>query len=125
MGARMLNTAKAGAITGGLYGVGSGETPTERAIGGVTGTALGGTIGAVASPVVDVASFGVNKSLLGGKKIYDWMRAELNPAYVEGEAERRVGHAITQDQSGKACHLGGHRGYGRGPCSRHPARGSR
>ena len=68
MGARMLNTAKAGAMTGGLYGVGSGETPTERAIGGATGTALGGTIGAVASPVADVASFGVNKALLAARR---------------------------------------------------------
>ena len=94
----MLNAARAGAITGGLYGVGSGETPTERAIGGVTGTAVGGALGGVASPVADVAGFGVNKALLGGSKIYNWLRAEFDPAYVGQEAERRVGQAITQDQ---------------------------
>jgi hypothetical protein len=105
MGARMLNTAKAGALTGALYGVGSGETPTERATGGTTGALLGGTIGAVASPVVDVAGFGVNKALLGGKKIYDWLRAEFNPAYVEGAAERRVGQAIAQDQAARPATL--------------------
>ncbi len=101
IGARMANAARAGAITGGLYGVGSGETPTERAIGGVTGTAAGGALGGVASPVADVAGFGVNKALLGGSKIYNWLRAEFNPAFVEQEAGRRVGQAITQDQAAR------------------------
>jgi hypothetical protein len=97
MGARALNSARAGAITGGLYGIGSGENPEERAIGGVVGAGIGGAAGGVLSPVADVAAFGVNKGLLAGKSIYDTIRAEVNPSYIENEASRRVVTALGHD----------------------------
>src|SRR5215831_6869108 len=113
VGARALRAATAGAVQGGLYGVGSGETPAERAIGGVAGAAVGGATGGVASPLVDLAGFGIQKAGNLGLSIYNTVRAELNPdkgrRIVEDEASKRIvasqladresqGHAWTPEE---------------------------
>lgn len=101
VGARAARAASAGAIQGGLYGVGSGETAEDRALGGVTGAALGGTVGAAASPLMDAAGIGLQKA--GGfiKSAYDALRAEINPTVgkqiVNDEASKRIVLAQVKD----------------------------
>lgn len=59
LGARSLNAAKAGAMQGGLYGAGSGESMEDRASRAATGTVLGGVIGGASPAIVQgVASAG-------------------------------------------------------------------
>lgn len=99
IGARAGRAAIAGATQGGLYGVGSGEDPAGRAIGGAEGAALGGITGAVASPLLDVAGIGLQKAGHFIKSTYDTLRAELNP---------QVGRQIADDEAAKrivAAHL--------------------
>lgn len=71
--ARMMATAKDGAVYGGLYGAGSGETIDERlsggATGGLTGALLGGAIPAIGSGIKAV-----------GKPVLDAMKARLRPS---------------------------------------------
>src|SRR5260370_15072120 len=97
-GAGMLGragaAAKTGALYGGAYGFGSGEGGLDSLSEGLIGGATGGVVGGAASPVVDVASHVAGVGLAKAGEIYQWLRSEANPRFVNEEATRRVAGAI-------------------------------
>lgn len=86
-GARILRGAGVGAGSGLLSGAGEGETPEDRGIKAAVGTAIGGTIGAVAPPLVEGAGRLVSAAV---SKPVNMIRAAINP---EGAAEGAIGRA--------------------------------
>jgi len=57
----LMSAAGIGALESGLYGVGTGETTGERAIGGATGSAIGALLGPAT-----VVALGLGRSAVGG-----------------------------------------------------------
>jgi hypothetical protein len=95
--ARAGAAARTGAAYGGLYGLGSGEGLADTLGQGAIGTAVGGVGGAIASPIVDAASFGARKALNASGSVYQAIRAGLNPKFIDDEAARRILTAVQSD----------------------------
>ena len=99
IGSRMAQGAKVGAGYGAAYGAGAAEAPAgasfpeqaaNTAVEAGKGLAIGGTIGALASPLLDVAGAAV-------KPITNIVRAKMNP---EAVAADKVAEAFRRDGAG-------------------------
>jgi hypothetical protein len=90
VGQRALRAAGTGAVQGGIYGVGSGETASDRVTRGLVGAGAGAAIGAAASPVVDLAAAGLQKAGQTVQSAFRTARAEFDPTVVEREASKRI-----------------------------------
>ena len=91
LGARAVRSALAGAAQGGIYGLNTaqGDTGEQLKQAGI-GAAIGGVAGGVLSPVTDIAAAGAGKAAQVGKSIYDTVRAEFNPSFIEDQAASKV-----------------------------------
>ena len=91
LGARAARSALAGAAQGGAYGLNTAQGGTaEQLKGAATGAAIGGVAGGVLSPVTDIAAAGAGKAAEVGKSVYNTIRAEFNPSFVEDQAASKV-----------------------------------
>lgn len=86
-----LRGAKVGAAYGGAYGIGTGETIPERAIGGISGVLTGGTLGAAAPVVTEGVVRGAGKL---ASPLVQAFRGARDP---EAEAARRVTESLRRD----------------------------
>lgn len=90
----LVELARSGAITGGLYGLGSGEGVEGRVSGGVGGAA----VGAALAPGVEIARRGVTGlARLAYEPVAPYVSAVRGLINPTAEAERRVSGAYARD----------------------------
>lgn len=94
LGARTLQGAKAGAVFGGLSGIGEGTDLQSRAAGGATGAAVGGAVGTVAPTAVEGLVQGARGLAAPLAPVARAVRGAFDP---EAEAARRVAGALQRD----------------------------
>lgn len=106
VGVRAARAAATGGLQGALYGAGSSDSDLAgRATGALEGGAVGAVTGGLASPVSDIAGYGLKKGGEFAKSAWDTLRAELNEKagqrIVENEASKRIAASLDSDVAAK------------------------
>jgi hypothetical protein len=91
LGGRMAGSALTGAGYGGVAGFGAGEGTDDSLSKAATGAAIGGTVGAVAPPLIEGAGKVISAA---ARPVTSAVRGLVNP---EKEASRRVVGALERD----------------------------
>lgn len=102
LGGRMARNAAAGGALGGVYGFNEGEDGfLNRAQSGAAGLALGAGFGALATPAIEAASYGL-------KRVYDAVAGRM-PWNQMTVAERQVAEKLVADYGDDALNQAGAR----------------